>query len=126
MKHPNEPATFRLAAQCLNQQRHRVPQKTEQDKKSTLVDYEDNDDKEEQKKTKKKKKKKKTKKKKKKKKKKPKKKRDTKRNFPLRNFSNPLLMILHLCRSKPHSTVQAHVQKETRIPEQRVVLINPW
>jgi hypothetical protein len=94
MKNPNEPATFRLAAQCLNQLRQRVAQKTEQDKKSTVVDYKDNDDKEEQKKKKKKKK----------------MEKETKRNFPLSNLSNPLLMLLHPCRSKLHSSVRPHLQ----------------
>jgi hypothetical protein len=90
MKNPIEAATFRLAAQCLNQLRYRLPQKTEQDKKNTVVHYKDNDDKEEQKEKEKEKEKK----------KKTKKERDTKRNFPLSNFSYPLLMILHPCRSK--------------------------
>ena len=44
MKNPNDTATFRLVAQCLNQLRHRVTQKTEQDKKNTLVEYNDDDD----------------------------------------------------------------------------------
>jgi hypothetical protein len=96
MKNPNEPATFRLAAQCLNQLRHRVPQKTEYVKKSSIRTM----------------------------KKKKKKEKETKRNFQLSNFSNPLLMILHPCRNKPHSSVRPYLQKETRIPEQRVVF-NP-
>jgi len=72
------------------------------------VDYKDNDKEKEKNKIKPKKK----------------KEKETKINFPLSNFSNPLHMILHPCRSKPHSSVRPHLQKETQIPEQRVVF-NP-